>query len=121
MKIVRTVLNQGLLDSEGTRCGRVDDIAVEDTFARPARVIALISGPGAKTAHSPRWARAVSRAVHRLLGMGGRFEPAVIPWEEVEHIGTHVELSTTAKDLALDRLNRAVARRYIRWIPGAKS
>jgi hypothetical protein len=119
MNIVRTVLNQGLLDCEGTRCGRVDDIALEDTFERPARVTALISGPGAKSAHSAAWVRAVSRGVHRLLGLRGKFEPAVIPWEEVDTLGTHVELAATARELGLDRLNRAVARRYVRRIPGA--
>jgi hypothetical protein len=117
--IVRTLLNQGLLGAGGERCGRVDDIAIEKTFDRPPRVTALISGPGSKTAHAPAWCRAVSRAIHRLLGLRGRFEPVVIAWEDVDRLGTHVELTRTARELGLDRLNRAVARRYIRHIPGA--
>jgi hypothetical protein len=119
VKLVHTLLNEGLLDRNGDRCGRVDDIALEDTFERPARVTALISGPGAKTAHSRRWVRRISQAAHRLLGLRGPMEPSVIPWEDVDRIGTHVELTRAAAELGLDRLNHAVARRYIGRIPGA--
>ena len=49
MDILYTLMDQTLIDSNGERCGRVDDIVVEDVFDRPARVVALLSGGGAQS------------------------------------------------------------------------
>ena len=45
MDLLYELMDQNIVDKQGERCGRVDDVLVEDVFDRPARVIGL-SKPG---------------------------------------------------------------------------
>ena len=121
MNVMHEILNEGLVDASGDRCGRVDDVEVEDTFDRPPRIVAVIVGNGAKSRLLGRWPHRASLWIHRALGMKPPIEPVVIPWSKARIEEAHIRLSGSAHELGLDRLNRAVADRFIRRIPGAGS
>jgi sporulation protein YlmC with PRC-barrel domain len=104
------VLDHQLLDSEGRRCGKVDDLALEGNAGEVLEIVAILCGPGV-------W-RARAGLVGRLaawLGGGGRVR---IPWEEVAEVGVHVKLRKQAGQLRLGRGDDRL-RPYIEKIPGA--
>lgn len=121
MDILYELMDQTLIDSTGTRCGRVDDIEVEDGFARPARVLALYSGGGATFAHGWRWLHRLVVWALGALGVERPVRPARVAWEQVERVERDVELRQPARDLGLGRLNRLAAERLIGRIPGGRA
>jgi sporulation protein YlmC with PRC-barrel domain len=117
--ILSELMDQVIVDRNGERCGRVDDIVVEDVYDRPARVVALLAGGGAKSRQLGKWAHRLSVWLHRLLGVPPPIEPAYIPWSAVARVETDVTLKASADEAGLERVNEAVRRRFIGRIPGA--
>jgi sporulation protein YlmC with PRC-barrel domain len=102
------LLDHQLVDSEGRRCGNVDDLELDLGKELP-RVEAILVGP-------PVWRN------RGLLGrIAARFSSARrvrIPWAEVEKIEAAVHLRKTAREYGLGRGDDR-ARRWVEWIPGA--
>ena len=119
MDLLYEIMDQAFVDSRGERCGRVDDIVVEDGFDHPPRVIALLSGNGAKSRHLGKLVHHLSVWLHRILGVPGPIEPIAVPWEQVDRLENDVILKVPAEELGLNELNRAVAERFVGRIPGA--
>jgi len=104
------VLDHQLLDSEGRRCGNVDDLAIEGDPGETAEVVAILSGPGVWRARAGFLGR-----IAASIGGGGRVR---VPWDEVAGIESHVRLKKKAGDYRLGRGDDR-ARRWIEWIPGS--
>jgi sporulation protein YlmC with PRC-barrel domain len=73
LHVGKNVLDHQLLDKDGRRCGKVDDLAIEDD-----RVVAIYAG---------------RRASSRVR----------IPWEEVATVDSAVRLKRVATDYGLGR------------------
>jgi sporulation protein YlmC with PRC-barrel domain len=108
--IALKILDHQILDRDGRRCGNVDDVEIEGGPGEPARVTAILVGPGVW----PQRAGWVGRLAS-WIGGGGRTR---IPWEEVAGIESHVLLRKTAEELGLGRGDDRV-RPWIEKIPGA--
>lgn len=121
MDVEYELLDKGLIDRDGERCGRVDDLEVENTFDRPPRVVAILAGGGAKSVHLWPWVHRLSLWLHRVLGLPEPVEPVVIPWEEVANTEIDVMLRVSGEEVGLERLNQVVADRLIGRIPGGRS
>jgi hypothetical protein len=98
------LLDDQLIDAEGRRCGRVDDIELAGGPGAPLRIAALLTGAGAWPGRVPRRLDGAVRAlvppfVHR------------IPWEEVDDVATTVKLGRTAAQLGLGTRDG----RNVRW------
>jgi sporulation protein YlmC with PRC-barrel domain len=101
MDLVYRVLDDQLVDVEGRRCGRVDDLEFDGDIGAPPRLFAILSGKGI-------WHRRLPR---RLRPLGERvFGPGVIgadvvrvPWDQVERIDTVITLKAKARDLGLGK------------------
>jgi hypothetical protein len=106
----RNVLDHQLLDSEGRRCGNVDDLAIEGGAGEPAYVVAVLVGPG-------YWPQRSGR-LGRLAGWIGGSRRTTIGWEEVSGVDSAVHLRGRAADYGLgapdDRL-----RPLFEKLPGA--
>ena len=102
------ILDHQLLDSEGRRCGNVDDLELEGVRDGAPRVVAILTGPP----------RGPDVGVGRLAARLASGTSVRIPWEEVEMIKSGVHLRKRAEELRLwggyDR-----ARRIVERIPGA--
>jgi sporulation protein YlmC with PRC-barrel domain len=102
------LLDHQLVDSEGRRCGNVDDLEL-DTGKDLPHVEAILVGP-------PVW---------RGRGLLGRLAASVaggrtvrVPWGEVEKIDSAVHLRNTAKEYGLGRGDDRL-RPWIERIPGS--
>ena len=85
------VLDHQLIDVEGRRCGKVDDLELGGIRHGKPKVEAILCG---------------------------RRRPVRIPWTEVGSIDSAVRLKRTASELRLGRGDDR-ASRFVAWIPGA--
>lgn len=90
------LLDEQIVDSEGRRCGRVDDVELQGT---PPRITALLVGKGLYPRRLPKRLRRIAR---RLTGPEVWGSNAVrIPWEEVDDLDSAVRLRKKAEELGL--------------------
>jgi hypothetical protein len=104
------VLDRQLLDSDGRRCGNVDDLALEGNPGEPLEVVAILSGPGV-------WGQRAG-VLGRIVGWLGGGGTVRTPWEDVAHVAAHVKLRKRAEELGLGRGDDRL-RPLIDRIPGA--
>jgi sporulation protein YlmC with PRC-barrel domain len=103
------ILDHQLIDFEGRRCGKVDDLELEGVRDGDPRVVAILTG-------APAWR---GRGLFGRLAAwpaGGRV--VRIPWEDVAEVEAGVKLRRTARELGLARGDER-ARRIVERIPGA--
>jgi sporulation protein YlmC with PRC-barrel domain len=94
--VAHRLLDEQILDCDGKRCGRVDDIELRGS---PPRVTALLVGEGLYPRRLPRWLRGLAR---RLSGPERWGANAMrVPWEEVDDINAAVHLRGKAEELGL--------------------
>jgi sporulation protein YlmC with PRC-barrel domain len=103
------ILDHQMLDVDGRRCGKVDDLELTGMRTSNPTVTALLSGPSAWK-HRGRLGRLAAKVARRQL--------VRVPWEEVAAVEVHVRLRTRATDLRLGRGDDR-ARRLVEQIPGA--
>jgi sporulation protein YlmC with PRC-barrel domain len=103
------ILDHQLVDSDGRRCGKVDDLELEGVAEGKPRVVAILTGPGAW-----RGRGRIGAVLGRLFG--GR--TVRVPWDEVEAVEAGVRLRKPASELRLARGDRR-AERWIEKLPGA--
>jgi sporulation protein YlmC with PRC-barrel domain len=104
------LLDHQLLDAEGRRCGKVDDLALEGGPGEELQLAAILSGPGVWRARPGLIGRAAA-----WLGGGRRVR---VPWDDVAEVGSHVKLRKRAGELGLGRGDDRL-RPYLEKIPGS--
>lgn len=94
--VAHRLLDEQIVDSEGRRCGRVDDLELRGD---PSRITALLVGDGLYPRRVPRPFRKLAR---RLVGPERWGANALrVPWQEVDEIGVTVKLRGKAEELGL--------------------
>jgi sporulation protein YlmC with PRC-barrel domain len=94
--VAHRLLDEQILDSEGRRCGRVDDIELRGS---PPRIAALLVGKGLYPRRLPARLRGLAR---RLAGPERWGANVVrIPWEEIDEIDAAVHLRRNAEEVGL--------------------
>jgi sporulation protein YlmC with PRC-barrel domain len=94
--IAHRLLDEQILDSEGKRCGRVDDIELRGS---PPRITALLVGEGLYPRRLPRRLRGLARRIAGEERWGAN--AMRIPWEEVDDVDVAVHLRGKAEELGL--------------------
>jgi hypothetical protein len=103
------ILDHQLIDSDGRRCGKVDDLELEGVSEGKPRVSAILTGPPAWRGRG-RMGAALSRLFSR---------PVVkVSWDEVARVDSAVRLRKPASELRLARGDRR-AEPWIEKLPGA--
>lgn len=97
--LVYRVLDDQLVDVDGRRCGRVDDLEFEGAAGEPVRLHAILSGSGTWHRRLPRPLRSLGA---RIFGSGviGR-DVIRVPWDQVDEISSVVKLKAKARELGL--------------------
>ena len=104
------VLDHQLVDCEGRRCGKVDDLELEGVTEGQPRVAAIVVGVTAWRRRGP-----IARAAAALA----RGRAVHVPWSEVEEVAAGVQLKRTARELRLARGDDRAAR-YVGRIPKSR-
>jgi hypothetical protein len=108
MDLVYRVLDDQLLDVDGRRCGRADDLEFDGHLGEPPRLAAILSGSGTWHRRLPRPLRDLGAKVFGY-GVLGR-DVIRVPWEQVDEIETTVKLKAKARDLGLGQGDDRQAR-----------
>lgn len=99
LDLVYHVLDLQLVDVEGRRCGKVDDVEVD---IETSRAVALLVGSGLYPRRLP--GRLPSRIARRVFGEETLGLNVIrVPWEEIDEIGSTVKLKGKADELGLGR------------------
>jgi sporulation protein YlmC with PRC-barrel domain len=106
------LLDRQLIDSDGRRCGKVDDLELEGAPGGDLRVVALLAGPGAMRAEGHG---ALSRLSARLFAGDATIR---IPLDAIGEVGSEVRLDRKAAELGLARGDERAAA-IVRRIPGS--
>jgi sporulation protein YlmC with PRC-barrel domain len=110
--LVYRLLDSQLVDVEGRRCGRLDDLELDGAPGEPVHVAHILSGRGAWPARLPRSWRRLGRKVFGEEVFGDNV--VRVPWGDVEDIDESIHLRKPASDLGLgrgdERLSRVVGR-----------
>jgi sporulation protein YlmC with PRC-barrel domain len=97
--LVYRILDDQLVDVDGRRCGRVDDLEFDGGPGEPPRLRAILSGSGVWHRRMPR---ALRRIGARVFGAGTLGKDVIrVPWDEVDDISSVVRLKSKARDLGL--------------------
>jgi hypothetical protein len=115
LDLVYEVLDLQLIDVDGLRCGRVDDV---ELGGDPPRAVALLSGQGVFPDRLPGIrlrAFARRRVGPPILGAN----VIRIRWEDIDEIGPVIRLRRKAVDLGLANAERDLGKLLAR-LPGAK-
>lgn len=124
MDLGKHVVDKELLDCDGLRAGKADDLLLEIAEAGADGVVpfpvvtAIITGPMALSIDLPRPVQWLTRLIYRLLGLT-RPDPITIDWEHVTAIDVVVHLDIDREAAGIMALAEAVDRRYIGRLPGA--
>ena len=105
------ILDDDLIDCDGLRCGKVDDVEIEGEPGGEARITAILVGPGAGARRLPE---KLQRVAKRIFGD----EVVRVEWEEIEDVDTVVRLKRSAEELGLGAGDRRLGERVAR-IPGS--
>jgi hypothetical protein len=97
--LVYRVLDDQLVDVDGRRCGRADDLEFDGgPGARPG-VTAILSGSGVWHRRMPRSLRGLGA---RVFGNGVLGRDVIrVPWEQVHDITSAIHLRAKASELGL--------------------
>ncbi len=117
MDLAYRVLDEQLVDVEGRRCGRVDDLLFDGGVGPPPRLLAILSGSGSWHRRLPRPLRPLGA---RLFGTGvlGR-DVIQVPWEQVDTIGSTIALKAKARELGLGQGDMGEARTVVEKLPSS--
>lgn len=99
------LLDLDLVDSDGRRCGKVDDVVLDGTPGTPTYVAAVRAGPGALPQRFIRRLRSLARRV-----FGEAYTD--VPSRVIEDFDSTVELSESAEELGLGEGDRRLAQRF---------
>jgi sporulation protein YlmC with PRC-barrel domain len=124
MDLGKHVVDKELLDKEGWRAGKVDDLVLE--IPEPSHegsslpeVVAIMTGPLALSQNLPRPVYWLARHLYHLLGLSDP-RPVEIPWTKVTEIDVVVHVDIERDDVGLTAFADAVYRRFIARLPGAE-
>jgi sporulation protein YlmC with PRC-barrel domain len=104
------ILDHQLVDRDGRRCGKVDDLELEGIRDRSPRVAAVIVGV-------PGWRR--RGVIARIAASLAPGRIVRIPWSDVDEVAAGIHLRRSAAELRLGRGDDR-ARALVDRIPKAR-
>jgi sporulation protein YlmC with PRC-barrel domain len=121
VRLGRDVLDKEMLDRDGYKAGKVDDLVLELRPGERPLVRAIVTQHGALARllgrRVERWAAGLRRAV---LGFGDEVTPIAIGWEHVTRIDVTVHIDVQRDQVGLLRSERAIWERWICYLPWAR-
>jgi sporulation protein YlmC with PRC-barrel domain len=121
MYLVREVLDEGLVDKNGHKMGKVDDLVLDLRDGQPPAVRSILSGRGALASYMWGPLRGAAAWLRRhVLGIDGDAPPTEVGWEHVTRIDVVVHLDLDREDSDLMSTENAIWKRWIAPLPRAE-
>jgi sporulation protein YlmC with PRC-barrel domain len=99
MDLVYRILDDQMVDVDGRRCGRVDDLEFDGDLGDPPKLHAILSGSGTWHQRFPRPFRSLGA---RMFGTGVSGSDVIrVPWSRVDDISSVIKLQAKASELGL--------------------
>ena len=118
MFLFRHVMDKELVDREGFKAGKVDDIVLELRPGELPVVRGILTSHGALIPLLPRPVRRlVTWLEQHILGIDA-IEPSEVAWEHVSSIDVAVHLDVEREEAGLMHTEQRIWRRLIRPLPG---
>lgn len=116
-----TLLDQELVDRDGTRIGRIDDLELAiPAGGGPPEIVGLYVGAQALGRRIGGWTgRAMEAIAERLREPGGEPGPVCVDAALVSEVQPMVKLDAALADLPVAGLERWLARHFVARLPGA--
>lgn len=111
-------MDDAILDRDGKRAGRVDDLLLRLSTDGPVPRLVLdgiVSGPLPRPA--PAWLRHVAKFCYLLCGIRDP-HPAVVSWQSVHAIDAFVHVDVDRDEAGLRTVDRSVLR-FVSKLPGS--
>lgn len=124
MELGKHVVDKTILDVNGYRAGKVDDLVLaetdstEDDGLPPLNVVSLVTGPLALARNYPTPVAWLARRVYQALGIG-KPRPIEVAWDQVVAIDVVVHVDLDREQSELRVVSQAAADRFIARLPGA--
>lgn len=117
MDLAYRVLDDQIVDVDGRRCGRVDDVEFAGEVGGELLLAGLLTGRGTYARRLPRRLR---RYGEKLFGRDVRGRTVHrIPWEDVEDVTARIALYRKADDLDLGQLDGILGKLFERLPRGS--
>jgi sporulation protein YlmC with PRC-barrel domain len=121
MFLAREVLDKEILDCNGFKGGKVDDLVVEMREGEAPVVKAIVTQQGALACHlGVTVARIDAWLREKVLGFGTDVKPVEIGWEHITRIDVTVHIDLDRTQANLMNSENAVWERWIRHLPFAQ-
>ena len=99
MDLAYRIIDDQLVDVDGRRCGRVDDLEFDGGPGERPLLSAILSGSGTWHRRMPRRLRSAGA---RAFGTGVAGRDIIrVPWDDVDDVTSVVRLKRKARDLGL--------------------
>ncbi|HCG01137.1 MAG TPA: hypothetical protein DEV93_11410 [Chloroflexi bacterium] len=119
--LARDVLDKELVDKDGHKIGKVDDIVLDLRGDEAPRVRCIQSGRGTLAAHLGHTVQRISCWLQRVaLGPEDQAGPDFVDWKHVTQIDVVVHLDLDREASGLKSTEDAIWNRWIRHIPWAE-
>ena len=124
MDLGKHVIDKELLDRNGLRAGKVDDLILEIGEPEPdgtlplPKVVSIVSGPMALATSMSRPTRWIAKHLYELLGLHDP-RPVIVPWLAITEMGVTIDVDIDRDHEGMSALATAVNRRFIDHIPGS--
>jgi sporulation protein YlmC with PRC-barrel domain len=121
MLLAREVLDKQVVDRDGHKVGKVDNIVLELREGERPVVVAIVGGHGALASELGGTAERIGAWLRRfLLGEEGTKPPSRVGWEHVTQIDVVVHLDTERSESGYMSTEDAIWKRWLRGIPWAE-
>jgi sporulation protein YlmC with PRC-barrel domain len=117
MYLVRQVLDKQLVDKDGLKAGKVDDLLLELRDDGPPEVAAILTGPNSVASLLPGWLDRFTLWI-RLAVLGlDRAEPVEVGWSHVTAIDVTVHVDLDREKDGLVHSQQTIWTRWIKPLP----
>ena len=117
------VLDRQLIDCDGRRCGKVDDLLLElpadGADGKGPVVTHILAGPGALGDRLHGWMGRVARTMWRRLNPDVEVSRIELPWSMVARVDREVYLTVRSEDVGLEAVENWLADRLVSKLPKA--
>lgn len=121
MLLDHDVLDRQIVDRDGAKVGKVDDLVLELREDKPPIVIGIDTRRGGAARQLGKLAERLDRAFrHFVLGLAVHDEPDLIPWNRVQQIDVVVKTDVNRVAGGFQATEQSVWKRWLRFVPFAQ-